>query len=157
MYERHPLKNTVQWRNTVLSSPTLHLWRGSLLPLGREAAPKPATEVYQVTPRVMVLRLLRSPTGRCDVSLNPLATNVMRTALRQCAAFLAWTAPYLQGAHTFWRFCSQLKKPFFLMCTGLAINAKRLFCCRTACNLFNARPTSLRCSMQFRVNDLSIR
>ncbi|CAI8975948.1 hypothetical protein EMIT0P100_60179 [Pseudomonas sp. IT-P100] len=25
-----------------------HLWRGSLLPLGCEAAPKPAVEVYQM-------------------------------------------------------------------------------------------------------------
>ena len=41
------------------------------------------------------------------------------------------------------RFCNHPQKPPFLIGAGLAINAIRLFCCRTACNLFNARPTSL--------------
>ena len=85
-------------------TPCIFLWRGSLLPLGREAAQKPAIEVYQVhrmhlpvarglapvglrsgpktcnrglsgTPHAMVLRLLRSRTGASSLATRVSALN----------------------------------------------------------------------------------
>ncbi len=46
------------------------------IPAGLRSSPDTVTRDVHDTPRFQVLGPLRSPTGRCDVSLNPLATQV---------------------------------------------------------------------------------
>ncbi|MCE6979799.1 hypothetical protein EI534_20935 [Pseudomonas frederiksbergensis] len=62
-------------------------------PLGCEAAPKPFTPVASDKPHSLVLRLLRSRTGRCGDPTSPLATiSALTTDFRQpCGSRLSNT------------------------------------------------------------------